>query len=106
MSHGFRSPIEETYYDNASDLSGIETTGVDQAELGFKYSNTNFAVFANLFHMNLTNIPFTDILADGTSEGDFADVTNVGLELEANAKFGIFSIEANVTVQNPEYKNF
>lgn len=105
-SHGFRSPIEETYYDNASDLSGIETTGVDQAELGFKYSNTNFAVFANLFHMNLTNIPFTDILADGTSEGDFADVTNVGLELEANAKFGIFSIEANVTVQNPEYKNF
>ena len=105
-ARGFRSPIEETYYDNASDLSGIETTGVNQAELGFKYSNTNFAVFANLFHMNLTNIPFTDILADGTSEGDFADVTNLGLELEANAKFGIFSIESNVTVQNPEYKNF
>ena len=105
-SHGFRSPIEETYYEEASDLSEVETIGVDQAELGFKHSNKNYAVFANLFFMNLTNVPFTDILADGTSEGDFADVTNVGLELEANAKYGIFSIEANLTVQNPEYKNF
>ena len=105
-SHGFRSPIEETYYDNASNLSEIKTTGVNQVELGFKYSNRNFAVFANLFHMNLTNIPFNDILADGSSEGDFADVTNIGLEFEANAKLGVFSIETSITLQNPEYKNF
>ncbi len=105
-SHGFRSPIEESYYDNAADLSGIEITEVDQTELGFKYSTSNIGIYANLFYMNMDNIAFTDILADGTSENRFADVNNIGLELEANAKYGVFDIEANITVQQPEYDNF
>ncbi|WP_109301487.1 TonB-dependent receptor [Aquimarina sp. AU474] len=105
-SHGFRSPIEESYYDNALDLSGIEITEVDQTEFGFKYSTSNIGVYANVFYMNMDNIAFTDILADGTSENRFADVNNIGIELEANAKYGAFDIEANITVQKPEYDNF
>ncbi|WP_103069930.1 TonB-dependent receptor [Aquimarina sediminis] len=105
-SHGFRSPIEEAYYDNASNLSTLEITEVDQSELGFKYSTSNIGIFANLFYMSMDNIAFADILADGTSENKFADVNNVGIELEANAKYGAFSIETNITVQKPEYDGF
>ncbi|WP_438426568.1 TonB-dependent receptor domain-containing protein [Aquimarina macrocephali] len=105
-SHGFRSPIEESYYDNASDLSAIEVTEVDQSELGFKYSSSNIGIYANFFYMNMDNIAFTDILADGTSENKFADVNNIGVELEANAKYKAFAVEANITVQKPEYDNF
>lgn len=105
-SHGFRSPIEESFYDNAKDLSKLENTFVNQLELGYKYANSFLSVNANLFHMNLKNVAFTDILADGTSENKFADVNNLGLELETNLRYSIARLNFNFTVQNPEYDNF
>ncbi|MDH7445374.1 TonB-dependent receptor [Aquimarina sp. 2201CG14-23] len=105
-SHGFRTPIEESYYNNAADLSGLEITEIDQTELGFKYSNSNIGVYANLFYMSMDNIAFADILADGSSENRFADINNLGLEIEANARFGIFSLAATTTIQNPKYNNY
>jgi len=105
-SHGFRSPIEESFYDNASNLSKLENTFVNQIELGYKYSNSFLSVNANLFHMNLENVAFTDILADGSSENKFADINNIGLEVEANAKYNAFRLGFNFTLQKPEYDNF
>jgi iron complex outermembrane receptor protein len=105
-SHGFRSPIEESFYDNAADLSKLENTEVNQFELGYKYSNSFFNVNANLFHMNLKNVAFTDILSDGSSENKFADVNNIGLEVEANARYEIVKLNFTFTVQKPEYDNF
>ncbi len=105
-SHGFRSPIEESFYDNASDLSKLENTFVNQLELGYKYENSFLSVNANLFHMNLKNVAFTDILADGSSENKFADVNNLGLEVETNGKYKMARLNFNFTVQNPEYDNF
>jgi outer membrane receptor protein involved in Fe transport len=105
-SHGFRSPIEESFYDNAKDLSKLENTFVNQLELGYKYANSFLSVNANLFHMNLKNVAFTDILADGTSENKFADVNNLGLEVETNLRYSIARLNFNFTVQNPEYDNF
>ncbi|KIC01974.1 TonB-dependent receptor [Flavobacterium sp. JRM] len=105
-SHGFRSPIEESFYDNAKDLSKLENTFVNQLELGYKYANSFLSVNANLFHMNLKNVAFTDILADGTSENKFADVNNLGLEIETNLRYSIARLNFNFTVQNPEYDNF
>ncbi|MNQ32072.1 Pesticin receptor precursor [compost metagenome] len=105
-SHGFRSPIEESFYDNAADLSKLENTEVNQFELGYKYSNSFFNVNANLFHMNLKNVAFTDILSDGSSENKFADVNNIGLEVETNARYEFVKLNFTFTVQKPEYDNF
>ncbi|QOG02924.1 TonB-dependent receptor [Flavobacterium sp. MDT1-60] len=105
-SHGFRSPIEESFYDNAADLSKLENTEVNQFELGYKYSNSFFNVNANLFHMNLKNVAFTDILSDGSSENKFADVNNIGLEVETNARYEMVKLNFTFTVQKPEYDNF
>ena len=105
-SHGFRSPIEESFYDNANDLSKLENTFVNQLELGYKYANSFLSVNANLFHMNLKNVAFTDILADGSSENKFADVNNLGLEVETNVRYSIARLNFNFTVQNPKYDNF
>ena len=105
-SHGFRSPIEESFYDNAADLSKLENTKVNQLELGYKYSNSFLSVNANLFHMNLKNVAFTDILSDGTSENKFADVNNIGLEVETNARYEMVKLGFTFTVQKPEYDNF
>ena len=105
-SHGFRSPIEESFYDNAADLSKLENTEVNQFELGYKYSNSFFSVNANLFHMNLKNVAFTDILSDGSSENKFADVNNIGLEVETNARYEFVKLNFTFTIQKPEYDNF
>ncbi|MDW8849752.1 TonB-dependent receptor [Flavobacterium sp. MMLR14_040] len=105
-SHGFRSPIEESFYDNAADLSKLENTEVNQFELGYKYSGSFFSVNANLFHMNLKNVAFTDILSDGSSENKFADVNNIGLEVETNARYEFVKLNFTFTVQKPEYDNF
>lgn len=105
-SHGFRSPIEESFYDNAADLSKLKNTKVNQLELGYKYANSFFSVNANVFHMNLKNVAFTDILSDGTSENKFADINNFGLEVETNARYKIVNLNFTFTVQNPKYDNF
>ncbi|WP_343613147.1 TonB-dependent receptor [Flavobacterium sp.] len=105
-SHGFRSPIEESFYDNAANLSKLENTEVNQFELGYKYSNSFFSVNANLFYMNLKNVAFTDILSDGSSENKFADVNNIGLEVETNARYKFAKLNFTFTVQKPEYDNF
>lgn len=105
-SHGFRSPIEESFYDNAANLSKLENTEVNQFELGYKYSNSFFNVNANLFHMGLKNVAFTDILSDGSSENKFADVNNIGLEVETNARYEMVKLNFTFTVQKPEYDNF
>ena len=105
-SNGFRSPIEEAFYDNARNLSVLKPTYINQFELGYKYQARNYAFFANLFYMNLDNIAFTDILANGTSENKFAKAANMGLELEGEANAGPLSISVSATIQNPEFKDF
>jgi len=105
-SNGFRSPDEATYYDNARDLSNIKSTGVTQYELGYKYENRSFAVFANAFYMTMDNIPFNDVLADGTSTNQFAGAKNIGLEIEGEYNVGPFNLTVNATIQNPTLRNF
>ena len=56
--------------------------------------------------MNLKNVAFTDILSDGSSENKFADVNNIGLEVETNARYSIVKLNFTFTVQKPEYDNF
>lgn len=105
-SNGFRSPIEEAFYDNARNLSVIKPTYVNQFELGYKYQAKQYAFFANLFYMKLDNIAFTDILANGTSENKFAKADNMGIELEGEVNAGPFSLSVSATLQDPVFKDF
>jgi len=112
-SNGYRSPIEESFYGPAVEsgagsagLVGLEPTNVNQTELGFKYSQPNFAFFANGFLMNLDNIAYQDIGAGGSSEKKFANVQNLGLELETIVTLGDLNINFNGTLQNPQYKGY
>jgi outer membrane receptor protein involved in Fe transport len=112
-SKGFRAPIEESFYGPAVEsgagsagLKGLKPTKVYQTELGFKYSSPNFALFANAFYMKLDNIAYQDIQTGGVSEKKFANVENLGLEMEAIVKLGKLNINFNGTLQNPEYKGY
>lgn len=112
-SHGFRAPIEESFYGPAIEsglgtagLADLEPTKVNQTELGFKYSAPNFALFANAFFMKLDNIAYQDIGVGGVSEKKFANVENLGLEIEAIVKLGNLNLNFNGTLQNPEYKGY
>jgi len=112
-SHGFRAPIEESFYGPAVEsgkgtagLVDLEPTKVKQTELGFKYSSPKLAILANVFYMQLDNISYQDIGSGGISEKKFANVKNLGLELETILKFGDFNLNFNGTLQNPEYSGY
>lgn len=112
ISHGFRPPIEESFYGPAVEsgagtegLNDLEPTFVDQAEMGFKYSSPSFALFVNGFFMRLSNIAYQDI--QGTSgEGKFANVNNLGVETEAILSLGRFGTNFTITLQNPKYADY
>ncbi len=106
VSNGFRSPIEETYFDNFNQLDTRKVTEVTQIELGFKYRSPMFAVFGSAFYMDMSNIAFTDILPDGTSENKFAGADNIGLEIEGILQVQNFGLTVSGTIQNPELKDF
>lgn len=106
ISQGHRSPIEEAYFDNYGNLSAIKPTDVTQVEFGLKYRTPVIAVFANAFYMILDNIAFTDILANGQSENKFAGATNEGVEIESILKYEMLSVNATITYQMPELKDF
>lgn len=113
-SRGFRAPIEESYYiavesgegNNNAAFKALKPTVVNQTELGFKYSSEKVAVFANAFYMQLDNIAYQDIGVGGVSERRFANVNNLGLEIETILKFGKLGINFNGTLQNPKYAGY
>ncbi|WP_291865543.1 TonB-dependent receptor [Maribacter sp.] len=111
-SRGFRAPIEESFYNAVGSgqgsvaLESLKNTELKQTELGLKYSGEKIAVFANLFHMNLENVAYQDIGTGGVAEGKFANLQNIGLELETILNLGDFGLTFNGTLQKPEYKGF
>jgi len=111
-SRGFRAPIEESFYfaiesgKGSAALADLNPTTVNQVELGYKFTKSSFAIFANAFLMNLGNIAYQDIQAGGVSEKKFANVQNIGLELEVEKRFKKLNLRFIGTIQNPQYKNY
>ncbi|SHG90593.1 TonB-dependent receptor [Pedobacter caeni] len=105
-SNGFRSPIEEAYFENADKLDQLKPTVINQFELGYKYQAKQFALFANAFYMDLANLAFTDVLLNGKSENKFAKARNYGMELEGQFTAGDFSLTINATLQDPKFTDF
>ncbi|CAH0292429.1 TonB-dependent receptor [Chryseobacterium sp. Bi04] len=108
FSSGFRSPNEEAYYNNMSDLSQIKPVQTNQLEVGYKYYSRTFDIAVIPFYSTLKNLSFTDVFSDGTSENKFANTTNFGVEIEGYTRLfnNILEVTFNGTIQNPKYKDF
>ena len=80
---------------------------VTNAEVGYKTSHENLAVFLTAYRTEFDNVPFNDILADGSIVVRRARTRTFGLELE-----GVYepvktvAVQFSLTLQDPEYRNF
>ncbi len=80
---------------------------VTNAELGYKVAFDELALFLTAYRTEFDNVPFTDILVDGSTIVRRAETQTVGLELE-----GIYepvhtvSLRFSLTLQDPEYRDF
>ncbi len=88
--------------------NGIRTKDrVTNAELGYKVSLDELALFLTAYRTDFDNVPFTDILVDGSTVVRRAQTRTFGLELE-----GIYepvetvAVQFSVTLQDPEYRGF
>jgi outer membrane receptor protein involved in Fe transport len=80
---------------------------VTNAELGYKTSHDSLALFLTAYRTEFDNVPFNDILADGSIVVRRARTRTHGVELE-----GVYepvetvAVQFSVTLQDPEYRNF
>ncbi|HEY5809740.1 MAG TPA: TonB-dependent receptor [Povalibacter sp.] len=80
---------------------------VTNIELGYKVSVSSLALFATLFQTEFDNVPFQDILANGSTVVRRAKTQTRGVELEGEwLPVSQFNVRFNVTWQQPEYEDF
>lgn len=85
----------------------LEKDEVTNIELGYKASVESLVVFATLFQTEFDNVPFTDILADGTTAVRRAETRTRGIELEGEYQpIDALGVRFSITQQDPEYQNF
>jgi iron complex outermembrane receptor protein len=80
---------------------------VSNIELGYKMSLSSLALFATLFQTEFDNVPFNDILADGSTVSRRAKTRTRGVELEGEwLPIDVLNIRFNITWQDPTYEDF
>ncbi|HET6631047.1 MAG TPA: TonB-dependent receptor [Woeseiaceae bacterium] len=80
---------------------------VANAELGYKVSLDELALVLTAYRTDFDNVPFTDILVDGSTVVRRAETRTVGLELEGVYEpVDTVALEFSVTLQDPEYRAF
>ncbi len=81
--------------------------GVSNVELGYKASGDDLAVFLTAFRTDFDNVPFNDILLDGSIFVRRARTRTHGIEIE-----GVYEpiesvgLQFALTLQDPEYREF
>jgi outer membrane receptor protein involved in Fe transport len=79
---------------------------ITNIELGYKTSLGTLAAFFTLFQTEFDNVPFQDILPDGTTSVRQAKTRTRGLEVEGEWRpADMFSLGVSVTVQDPKYRS-
>lgn len=86
------------------------TQTMDLGEVGYKFSNQTFDLFATAFYTKYDNVGFSNaVFAIGTEpriEQGFASTRTIGLELEGMwTPVEWFDLQLTATVQDPEYKD-
>ena len=80
---------------------------VSNIELGYKMSLRSLALFATLFQTEFDNVPFNDILADGSTVSRRAKTRTRGVEFEGEwLPIDVLNIRFNITWQDPTYEDF
>ena len=75
--------------------------------MGYKASLDTLVVFATLFQTEFDNVPFTDILANGSTVVRRAETRTRGIELEGEFQpFDSLGVRFSITQQDLEYLNF
>lgn len=120
----FRLPNLSSYitrYSNCS-LADVEgcirnnsskpvTQTMDLGEVGYKFSNQTFDVFATAFYTKYDNVGFSNYVFDlntgaSTVQQGYASTKTIGLELEGSwYPVDWFDLQLTATVQEPEYQD-
>ncbi|HEX2138588.1 MAG TPA: TonB-dependent receptor [Woeseiaceae bacterium] len=80
---------------------------VSNAELGYKVAFDDLALFLTAYRTDFDNVPFTDILVDGSTVVRRAETQTIGLELEGLYEpVDTLSVRFGATLQDPEYRDF
>jgi outer membrane receptor protein involved in Fe transport len=84
-----------------------EVDRVTNAELGYKLSGDDLALFLTTFRTDFDNVPFNDILLDGSIVVRRARTRTFGIELEGGYEpVDSVSVRFALTLQDPEYREF
>jgi iron complex outermembrane recepter protein len=84
-----------------------EEDRVTNAELGYKVSGDDLALFLTAFRTDFDNVPFNDILLDGSIVVRRARTRTFGLEVEgAYEPVDSVGLRFALTLQDPEYREF
>jgi outer membrane receptor protein involved in Fe transport len=79
---------------------------VTNVELGYKVSLNTFVLFATAFQTEFDNVPFQDILADGSTVVRQAETRTRGVELEGEYQpIDALGLRFSITQQEPEYRS-
>jgi outer membrane receptor protein involved in Fe transport len=80
---------------------------VNSLELGYKLLGPRLALSAAAFQTEFNNVPFNDILSDGSTIVRRAETRTRGVELESELiPVDWLRVRWNLTLQEPEYRNF
>lgn len=80
---------------------------VTNAEIGYKTSQDVLALFLTAYRTEFDNVPFNDILVDGTTAVRRARTRTYGIEVEGIYEpLDTVAVKFAVTLQNPEYRSF
>ena len=80
---------------------------VTNIELGYKTLLPGLGLFVTLFQTEFDNVPFADILADGSTVVREAATRTRGVELEGTWQpADVFSVGFTITLQDPEYRDY
>jgi iron complex outermembrane recepter protein len=79
---------------------------VTNVEFGYKVSLNTFVIFATAFQTEFDNVPFQDILADGSTVVRQAETRTRGVELEGEWQpIEELGVRFSITQQDPEYRS-
>jgi len=85
----------------------LQEDEVTNVELGYKNTFDRVGMFVTLFQTEFDNVPFNDILPDGTILNRRAETRTRGVEVEGVYQpIEPFGLSFAVTVQDPEYRKF
>lgn len=85
----------------------LQKDDVTNVELGYKTNLAGLGMFVTLFQTEFDNVPFNDILPDGSVLMRRAETLTRGVEIEGVYESSdAFDLRFSVTAQEPEYENF